>query len=261
MNTIVVFTERNIKEIFRDFASWIFGVLLPIAILIIMQIVVKSIPDEALPNTTFALNKFIGGVLIFGFSFLTLFCSLLLARDRTSAFLTRLYASPMKSSSYIMGYTLSIFPIAIIQVILTFIVALCFGLEFSANIFLAIVISIPSILLFVGLGLLIGSFFTEKAAPGVSSILVQVAVLLSGMWFNLKMIGGGFNLFCHILPFAHTYDAIAFTLAGEYSKLLLPVGVSTVYAIIVFALVIFVFNRKAKKQKMLKQTIYNQLHM
>lgn len=246
----LIFARRNIKEILRSPVSWIFGLLLPIGIFVIMQIIVKSIGEYAAEVPMFGVDRFTGGALIFGMSFCSLFCALNISGDRQQSFLTRLFGSPMTSADYIIGYMLSALPIAAAQIVITFVTAMCFGLPVSADIICAALFSVPIALLFVAIGVIFGSLLSAKNAPPLCSVVVQVAALLSGMWFDLDMIGGGFNVFCHVFPFAHAYDLIAFTLKGEYAEVWLPALVLIGYTAVLCAVAVFAFKSNVDGAKL-----------
>ena len=195
------FAKRNFKELTRDPLSLIFEILLPLFLLFIFQQI--NIPEE-----TFNLENFTPGIIIFGFSFITLFTATLVAKDRTTSLLIRLGTSPMKPSDYILGYILSLMPIIIIQDILFFLVAILLGLSFSINIIYAILISIIISILFITLGILIGSLVSEKATGGVGSIIVQLVCFTSGMYFPKELIGNTFSKICELLPFESSLNII-----------------------------------------------------
>ncbi len=227
---ISILAVRNIKETVRSPISWAFGLALPIVIFIIMQVIMKSIGDGAANVPMFAVSRFTGGTVIFGASFLSMFAAILISSDREGSFLNRLYVSPVKPRSYIIAYMLGILPIAAAQVVTTFIAALIFGLTPTVNILPAMLFALIFSVLFASIGVIVGSALSAKGTPPVCSAFVQVAVLLSGMWFDLDAIGGGFGVFCHVLPFAHGYDIIRYTLAGDYGKVWLPFIVVAVYS-------------------------------
>lgn len=154
---IINFAKRNFKEIIRDPLSIIFAILLPLFLLFIFQ-------QFNIPSENYKLENFTPGIIIFGFSFLTLFTAMLVAKDRSTSLLIRLGTSPMKPVEYILCYIISIIPIIIIQNVLFFILAIILGLSFSINIILAILVSIIVAILFIAIGILIGSTFTEKAS-------------------------------------------------------------------------------------------------
>ena len=159
---ILNFAKRNFKEIIRDPLSIIFSVLLPLFLLFIFE-------QINIPNESYELHNFTPGIVIFGFSFITLFTAMLVSKDRTSSLLIRLGISPMKPIEYILGYMLSIIPLILIQNVLFFILAIVLGLSFSINIIWAILISIVIAILFITIGIILGSLFSEKASSGISS--------------------------------------------------------------------------------------------
>ena len=224
---IINFAKRNFKELIRDPLSLIFEIALPIFLLFIFQ--QFNIPAEA-----YKLENFTPGIILFGFSFITLFTANLIAKDRESSFLIRLGVSPMKSHEFILGYILSILPIIVIQDVLFFIVAILLGLHFSFNIVLAILISIVVSILFISLGILIGSLVSEKATGGLGSIIVQLVCFTSGMYFSKELVGRGFAFICEILPFESSLNIIKGVLNNNYSLISLEnILVFSLYTIIV----------------------------
>ena len=191
---IINFAKRNFKEIIRDPLSIIFAILLPLFLLFIFQ-------QFNIPSENYKLENFTPGIIIFGFSFLTLFTAMLVAKDRSTSLLIRLGTSPMKPVEYILGYIISIIPIIIIQNVLFFILAIILGLSFSINIIWAILVSIVVAILFIAIGILIGSTFTEKASSGISSIVVQLVCFTGEMYFPKEMLGDVFAKISNILPF------------------------------------------------------------
>ncbi|MGI5842368.1 MAG: ABC transporter permease [Christensenellales bacterium] len=245
MNKSLIFAKRNFKELARDVLTLVFTILLPVAVFLIILFLTKKI---SIPNTAFEIQSFTPATIIFAFSFLTLFSSMLLAKDRSSAFLTRLLVSPLKPVHYILGYTLPIIAISLIQNIIVFGVALLFGLGFSFNILLVILATIPISILFSSLGLILGSVLSDKQASGVTSVLIQIVSFTNGMWFDLEMIGGGYKIFSYILPFAHSVDLLKHLLAGNFSAIWLPLIVVVAYAIIFTLLAIFLFKKVGTKK-------------
>ena len=129
------FANRNFKELIRDPISLIFEIALPIFLLFIFQ-------QFNLPEDIYKIENFTPGIILFGFAFITLFTSNLIAKDRSTSLLIRLGTSPMKSSDYILGYVLSIIPIILIQEVLFFTVAILLGLHFTINIIYTVLISL-----------------------------------------------------------------------------------------------------------------------
>ena len=154
-----------------------------------------------IPSESYELQNFTPGIVVFGFSFISLFTAMLISKDRTTSLLVRLGISPMKPIEYILGYMLSIIPIIIIQNTLFFILAIILGLSFSINIIWAILISIVIAILFIAIGIIIGSLFSEKASSGISSIIVQLVCFTSGMYFPRELLGDVFSKICEFLPF------------------------------------------------------------
>ena len=188
------FAKRNFREIARDPLSLIFAVILPLFLLFIFQ-------QFNIPGENYKLENFTPGIIVFGFSFITLFTAMLVSKDKATSLLIRLGISPMKPMEYIMGYMLSIIPIILIQNILFFILAIILGLGFSINIILAVLVSVIIAVLFIAIGIIIGCVSSEKASSGISSIIVQLVCFTSGMYFPKEALGSGFGKICEYLPF------------------------------------------------------------
>ena len=233
------FAKRNFNELIRDPLSLVFEIILPIFLLIIFQ-------QFNIPSESFKLNNFTPGIIIFGFSFITLFTATLIAKDRESSLLIRLGVSPMKPYEFILGYIFSILPIVIIQSILFFIVAILLGLEFTINIILAIIISIFVSILFIALGILIGSLVSEKATGGLGSIVVQLVCFTSGMYFSKELVGKAFSVICDILPFESSLEIIKAFLNNNYNL----IGLRNIIVFLIYTLITVIISVVIFKSKM-----------
>ena len=232
------FAKRNFKELIWDPLSLIFEIALPIFLLFIFQ-------QINIPGDTYKLENFTPGIIIFGFSFITLFTSTLVAKDRGSSLLIRLGTSPMKSSDYILGYILSLIPIIIIQDLLFFITACLLGLNININIVFTVLISIVVSILFISFGILIGSLVSEKASGGVGSIIIQLVCFTSGMYFSKDLIGKGFAKVCDLLPFESALNIIKGILNNGCDIISARnIIVFSAYTIIVLIISIIVFKKK-----------------
>ena len=232
------FAKRNFKEIIRDPLSIIFSVLLPLFLLFIFK-------QINIPNESYELHNFTPGIVVFGFSFITLFTAMLVSKDRASSLLIRLGISPMKSIEYILGYMLSIIPLIIIQNVLFFILAIVLGLSFSINIIWAMLISIVVAILFIAIGIIIGSLFSEKASSGISSIVVQLVCFTSGMYFPRELLGDAFSKICEYLPFESCVTIIKGIMNNNLESITIRnIIVFLVYTIIIVTISIIVFRKK-----------------
>ena len=235
---MINFAKRNFKELIRDPLSLIFEIALPLFLLFIFQ-------QINIPGDTFKIENFTPGIIIFGFFFISLFTSTLVAKDRGSSLLIRLGTSPMKSRDYILGYILSLIPIIIIQDSLFFIVACLLGLNVSINIIFTILISILVSIIFIAFGILLGSLVSEKASGGVGSIIVQLVCFTSGMYFSKDLIGNVFAKICEFLPFESALNIIKGVLNNNYDIISLRnIIIFIAYTIIILILSIIVFKKK-----------------
>ncbi len=240
----MVFAGRTAKEILRDPLTAGFGLGFPIVLLLLMSAIQANIPVNL-----FAVEELAPGIAVFGLSFMTLFSASLIAKDRTGALLQRLYTTPLTSADYILGYTLPILPIALAQSLICFLIALILGLEFSANILLGIVAIIPSAVFFIGLGLLCGSVLNDKQVGGIcGALLTNLAGWLSGIWFDLDLVGGWFKSIANLLPFVHAVELERAVIAGNYENMFPHLWWVAGYAVVTLAAAVFVFTLKSRNR-------------
>lgn len=231
------FAKRNFKEIIRDPLSIIFAIALPLFLLFIFQ-------QFNIPSDVYSIENFTPGIVIFSFSFITMFTAILVSKDRTTSLLTRLCASPMRIFDYITGYALSVLPVVVLQNVLFFVMAIALGLEFSINVVLTILVSIPLSLLFIALGILIGCITSDKSASGVSSIIVQLVAFTSGMYFDTSIMGDFFSTVCKVLPFSGCLEITKAVLNGTSQTLTAPVVTVIAYTVVLVILACRMFKKK-----------------
>lgn len=244
----IIFSKRTIKELLRDPLGYIFCLGFPLVMLVIMTIVDRSIPEEA-GMKLFRIQYLAPGIATFGLTFIMLFTCLQVSKDRASAFLTRLYASPMNAVDFIGGYTFPLMIISVLQIIVAFVASMIIGsatgYEFQlGNVLLCILVLLPSTLMFIAIGMFFGTLLNDKAAPGICSIIITAASLLGGVWMDVDAVGGPFMKVCHALPFYHGVSAARMALQGNYADLLKPLMIILVYAFLIYLVSALLFQRK-----------------
>ncbi len=241
-----IFTKRCFKEVLRDPLTIVFGVGFPVVLLVLLSVMNLNIPTEA-NMQMFHIENLLPGVAVFGFSFLALFGGLLLATDRESAFLTRLFTSPMRAADFLIGYALPLAPIGVAQVILCLLIGICFGLSPTWHFFTMLLFLLPALLLFVFIGLLLGSLMNAKQVGSLcGALLTNVSAWLSGTWFSLDLLGEGFKRFAYVLPFANAVDAARAALAGDVRAALTPALIVCAWSGVFSLLAVLTFHRKMK---------------
>lgn len=238
----ITFASRNGKEMLRDPLNLSFGIGFPIVLLLLLTAIQANIPAKV---SLFKIESLAPGIAVFGLSFISLFSGMLIAKDRSTSFLMRLFASPMTSSNFIFGYVLPLLPMAVVQCAALFIFSFFLGLKFNLNVLLTLVVLIPAAMLFIGFGLLAGSIFTDKQVGGVcGAILTNVSAWLSGTWFDLNLVGGSFKAVAKALPFVHAVDAAKASMAGNYSAVFPDLWWVIGYAAVIMAVAVFAFYKK-----------------
>lgn len=238
-----VFAQRNTKEILRDPLTLLFGLGFPVVLILLLSAIQANVPVSL-----FEIESLTPGITVFGLAFMTLFSATLIAKDRGSAFLSRLYTTPMRALDFILGYTLPIIPIALAQSAICYIVALALGLKFTFNILLALVFIIPISLFFVALGLLCGSVLNVSQVGGLcGALLTNLTAWLSGVWFDLSLVGGVFKKAAYFLPFVHAVELERAALSGQFNNVLIHLSIVSIYAVITSIAAILLFLKQMKR--------------
>lgn len=205
------FAGRTAKEILRDPLNLFFGLGFPVILLLLLSAIQAKIPVPL-----FAIESLTPGILVFGLSFMTLFAATLVAKDRESAFLQRLYTTPLRAVDFICGYILPLLPIALLQGAICCAAAFCLGLAVSVRVLFVLLLLLPTALVFISLGVLCGSVLTVKQVGGIcGALLTNLTAWLSGAWFDLSLVGGAFERIATLLPFAHAVEMERAVLAGN----------------------------------------------
>ena len=238
------FAKRCGKEILRDPINLGFGLGFPLVLLLLMSAMQANIPVSL-----FEIDKLTPGMTIFGLSFMTLFSATLVAKDRESAFLQRLYTTPLTGLDFILGYMVPILPIAIGQATICYLFAIPFGLTISINIVYAILGIIPMAIFNVALGLLCGSLLGVKQVGGIcGALLTNLSAWLSGVWFDLELVGGTFKKIANLLPFVHAVEMEKALFAGNFDVAVTHLWPVVLYSVLITTAAVFCFLGQMKRQ-------------
>ena len=241
---MLTFANRNAKEIIRDPLNLAFGLGFPLVLILLLSAIQKNVPVAL-----FEIHHLTPGITVFGLSFMTLFSATLIARDRESALLQRLYTTPLTPLDFILGYTLPIVPFAVAQSIICYAVAICLGLDVTIHILFSVLFIIPIAVLFIALGLLFGSMMNIKQVGGIcGALLTNLSAWLSGTWFDLELVGGVFQKIAYALPFVHAVEMERAILAGQFSDIFPHIWWILGYAAASLAIAVLLFLRQMKKQ-------------
>lgn len=241
---LLTFSGRTAKEILRDPLNLGFGIGFPIILLLLLSAIQANVPVSL-----FEIDQLAPGISVFGLAFLTLFSATLVARDRESAFLPRLYTTPLTAADFILGYLLPILPIALLQSLLCYGVAALLGLSITPRILSALLLILPISLFFISTGLLCGSILNVKQAGSIcGALFTNLTAWLSGTWFDLELVGGGFQKVAFALPFVHAVELERAAIHGNTGDILPHLCWVLGYAIAATALAVWFFLRQMKQQ-------------
>ena len=241
---MVTFAKRCTKEILRDPINLCFGLGFPLVLLVLLSSLQANIPVPL-----FEIDILTPGITVFGLSFMTLFSATLIAKDRESAFLQRLYTTPLTGLDFIMGYMLPILPIAVVQAAVCYLFALLLDLTVCANIVYAIAGVVPMAIFNVALGLLCGSVLGVKQVGGVcGALLTNLCAWFSGVWFGLKLVGGPFEKLANALPFVHAAEMEKALFIGNFENAVAHMIPVLLYSAVTTVVAVFCFLRQMKRQ-------------
>ena len=241
---MMTFAKRCAREILRDPINLFFGLGFPLVLLFLLSAIQANIPVDL-----FEINYLTPGITIFGLAFMTLFSATLIARDRETAFLQRLYTTPLTGLDFILGYMLPILPIALAQTLLCYLFAIPMGLTVSMNIVYAVLGIIPMAIFNIALGLLCGSVLGVKQVGGIcGALLTNLSAWLSGVWFDLNLVGGVFQKIAGLLPFYHAVQMERAVFSGNWQSALNHILPVLLYSIAATAVAVVCFLQQMKRQ-------------
>ena len=241
---MLTFAGRNAKEILRDPLTVCFGLGFPLVLIFLLSAIQANVPVPL-----FEIEHLTPGITVFGLSFMSLFSATLIAKDRGSSLLQRLYTTPLTPTDFILGYTLPIIPFAVAQSMICYIVGVILGLTVTVNILFAVLFIIPVSVLFIALGLLFGSILTDKQVGGIcGALLTNLTAWLSGTWFDLELVGGTFKKIAYMFPFVHAVEMERAVLSGNFAHIFPHLWWVLGYAIAALAVAELLFLRQMKKQ-------------
>ena len=241
---ILTFSKRCAKEILRDPLTLGFGLGFPLVLLYLLSAIQANIPVDM-----FEINSLTPGITVFGMSFMSLFSATLVAKDRESALLQRLYTTPLTGADFIIGYMLPLLPIALCQTAICYITALPLGLTFGIKILYAIIGNIPMAIFNVSLGLLCGSILGVKQVGGIcGALLTNLSAWLSGVWFDLSLVGGAFEKVAKVLPFMNAVELEKGIFNGGDGQAATHFATVAIYALAATVAAVICFFRQMKKQ-------------
>lgn len=240
----MAFSVRTAKEILRDPLNLFFGLGFPLILIGLLTAIQANIPVPM-----FELDRLTPGITVFGLSFMTLFAAVLISKDRESALLQRLYTTPLTALDFILGYTMPILPIAVAQGIICYLASALLGLKLTVNVLYALLFIIPVALFYIALGLICGSVFNSKQVGGIcGALLTNLSAWLSGIWFDVDLVGGAFKKIAEALPFIHAVELERAAFSGNYSNILPHLYWVLGYTVVSVIGAVLLFLHQMKKQ-------------
>lgn len=240
---MLTFANRTFKEIIRDPLTVAFGLGFPLVVLLLLTAIQANVPVAL-----FELDKLTPGICVFGLSFVSLFSAMLISKDRETSLQRRLFTTPLTAADFLLGYSLPMLPISVLQSVICYIAALILGLKPTVGILWTLLFLLPAALLYIAIGLLCGSLLTDKQVGGIcGALLTNLTAWLSGVWFDVSLMGKVFKNIADALPFIHAVELERAALAGDISAAVHELPIVLGYAVILSAVGIAVFTKKMKE--------------
>lgn len=240
---MLTFANRTFKEIIRDPLTVAFGLGFPLVVLLLLTAIQANVPVAL-----FELDKLTPGICVFGLSFVSLFSAMLISKDRETSLQRRLFTTPLTAADFLLGYSLPMLPISVLQSVICYIAAIILGLKPTVGILWALLFLLPAALLYIAIGLLCGSLLTDKQVGGIcGALLTNLTAWLSGVWFDVSLMGKVFKKIADALPFIHAVELERAALAGDISAAVHELPIVLGYAVILSAAGIAVFTKKMKE--------------
>lgn len=240
---MLTFANRTFKEIIRDPLTVAFGLGFPLVVLLLLTAIQANVPVAL-----FELDKLTPGICVFGLSFVSLFSAMLISKDRETSLQRRLFTTPLTAADFLLGYSLPMLPISVLQSVICYVAALILGLKPTVGILWALLFLLPAALLYIAIGLLCGSLLTDKQVGGIcGALLTNLTAWLSGVWFDVSLMGKVIKKSADALPFIHAVELERAALAGDISAAVHELPIVLGYAVILSAVGIAVFTKKMKE--------------
>ena len=240
------FASRNRRELLRDPLTVCFGLGFPLVLLFLLSLLQSNIPSPM-----FVIESLAPGVASFGLTFIALFSATLVSRDRSQSFMMRLCASPMTSADFILGYLLPLIPMAAVQIAICYLAAAPLGLKLNAGALFSLISLLPAAVMYIAIGLMCGTLLTDKQVGGIcGAALTNVCAWLSGIWFELDLLGDGFSAIARLLPFSNAVEAARAAVSGNFSAMTAPLLIVTGYAVALMLAAVLLFRRRLKNGRL-----------
>ena len=117
------------------------------------------------------------------------------------------------------------------------------------NVIYAVIGIIPMAIFYIALGLLCGSLLGVKQVGGIcGALLTNLSAWLSGVWFDLKLVGGIFEKIANALPFYHAAEMEKALFGGDFEMAVSHIVPILFYSIIITVVAICCFLKQMKRQ-------------
>ena len=186
------------------------------------------------------------GIIVFGLLILVPTSATIMVRDKEKGFLARMLTTPTRPVDFILGYSLCLFAIAIVQIIIFMLMARLFGMDIVGNAGWAFLTFVLTGICCIGIGMIIASLSkSENQALPFSWLLSMPLAIISGVWFPIEFMPSWLRGFAHAFPFSHSIEASRdiLTRGTGLGAVTTDYLFLVIWAIVIFATGIVLFRR------------------
>lgn len=186
------------------------------------------------------------GIIVFGLLILVPTSATIMVRDKEKGFLARMLTTPTRPADFISGYSLCLFAIAIVQIIIFMLMARLFGMDIVGNAGWAFLTFVLTGICCIGIGMIIASLSkSENQALPFSWLLSMPLAIISGVWFPIEFMPSWLRGFAHAFPFSHSIEASRdiLTRGTGLGAVTTDYLFLIIWAIVIFATGIILFRR------------------
>ncbi|MCL2150574.1 MAG: ABC transporter permease [Dehalococcoidia bacterium] len=148
------------------------------------------------------------GIIIFGLLIMIPTSARIMTRDKENGYLRRLLTTPTHPWEFILGYSLCLLLIAVIQIIFFLLIGWLFGMDILGNLALAFGVYVLAAIASIGLGMVVAALAkSQTQAEPLTWLFTMPLAIISGVWFSLGSMPSYIRAISQIFPYAHAVEA------------------------------------------------------
>lgn len=245
--SVFTITEFELRKLRHDFSEVFMRVVQPALWLLIFGSVFAKV--RVLPTSGYSYLQFLTpGVLAQSVIFVAIFYGLMLVWERDLGLLHKLLSTPAPRYSIIIGKALSAGVRSIFQAVVVFVLALIIRVNLNINpatVLGVLAVIVLSGMCFSSLSMLLASLLrTRERVMGIGQAITMPLFFASSAIYPIDIMPDWLKVVARINPLSYIVDALrAMLVTGEFSHILVDIGVLVLATAILIGLASISFNR------------------